>query len=764
MLSKIIRIANVGILKNAVLGARDLKKLTLIYADNAHGKSTFASLLNACVTRNASEIERRRTFGGEKPSVNFRFGDEKNGFHSVFEDGKWSGTAPTLYVFNQEFIERNVYASEGVTPEQRASLLDLAIGESAVNAQAEYNRQNELQREKAAELRAIEEIIDGYKLKLRIDAFINLKKIDDVDEQLQSLEKQIGEAINSNTLLNAPVFRPLPEKPKLEFDALKRVLESTLTDVQADAEDVVMRQISKHGSTEAWLHEGLEHEDGENCPFCGQDIRGIQIFTAYKAYFSEAYNKHKAAINSLMDIVQAGTRDAYIASWLGSIDFNAGITDRWHGIIEFQLPSANSAKASAMMLEARRSLASFAERKQKAPLERIDGECLNHGRELLAGIDDIITSYNKEIDTINKRIDEFKKHLAGRDVEALKIQRNELSLHKIRHDPKVQLHVDALIEVRAELKSVETAKIAAKTQLDGEMVKLLATFQTSINEWLAKFHAPFKIQRLASTYTGGNPRSNYAIAVRGATVSIGPGDSDLTFHTALSEGDKRTLAFAFFLAQLFAAPDYKQATVVLDDVFTSLDHHRRNSTTLAAVKIAQECSQLIVFGHDAQFLRTLRKKCAGKVDDVLELFLKPDQAGYSKLDDFNIDEYCASDYFKNYMTTEALINGTHPMDKLLDAAKALRPLVEGHLHKSFPKKFIEGQTFGQMLDRIRNAPQGSALAALQHIVPDLVDFNDYAASFHHDTMGGHPREDINATELRGYATVAMNFIQTRKPR
>lgn len=52
---------------------------------------------------------------------------------------------------------------------------------------------------------------------------------------------------------------------------------------------------------------------------------------------------------------------------------------------------------------------------------------------------------------------------------------------------------------------------------------------------------------------------------------VGPkGAGDLSFHAALSEGDKRTLAFAFFLARLFADPKRAEATVVLDDVFTSL--------------------------------------------------------------------------------------------------------------------------------------------------------------------------------------------------
>lgn len=63
MLERIISIENVGVFKSAVQKVSTLKKLALIYADNARGKSTLSSVLLACANTDADELKSRKTFG-----------------------------------------------------------------------------------------------------------------------------------------------------------------------------------------------------------------------------------------------------------------------------------------------------------------------------------------------------------------------------------------------------------------------------------------------------------------------------------------------------------------------------------------------------------------------------------------------------------------------------------------------------------------------------------------------------------------------------
>lgn len=70
----------------------------------------------------------------------------------------------------------------------------------------------------------------------------------------------------------------------------------------------------------------------------------------------------------------------------------------------------------------------------------------------------------------------------------------------------------------------------------------------------------------------------------------------------LSEGEHRALALASFLAEAKAVSD--DASIVIDDPVTSLDHDR---STLVAIRLAQEAQrrQVIVFTHNLVFLHHL---------------------------------------------------------------------------------------------------------------------------------------------------------------
>ncbi|MFV8599982.1 hypothetical protein, partial [Ralstonia pseudosolanacearum] len=124
-------------------------------------------------------------------------------------------------------------------------------------------------------------------------------------------------------------------------------------------------------------------------------------------------------------------------------------------------------------------------------------------------------------------------------------------------------------------------------------------------------------------------------------------------------------------------------------------------------------------------------------------------------------EFCASPYYKRYRLVETYLTGK-AQGNMLEVAQALRPLIEGHMHRCFLGRFADGLTMGSMIQNIKDAQPDNPISVLQPLVPDLQAFNEYAAMFHHDTSGGHTRTDVSDGELQHYASAALRFIQAGK--
>ena len=134
--------------------------------------------------------------------------------------------------------------------------------------------------------------------------------------------------------------------------------------------------------------------------------------------------------------------------------------------------------------------------------------------------------------------------------------------------PDVTTAVGEYQAAETERKRLDGEKTKARQQLDALMQATLQQYQTSINKLIADFGAEFSIEQLKPTYAGGEPRSEYGLKMRSKSVKLGS-RADITtgcgFATTLSEADKRTLAFAFFVARLKADPNLAGKLVVLDD-------------------------------------------------------------------------------------------------------------------------------------------------------------------------------------------------------
>ena len=225
----------------------------------------------------------------------------------------------------------------------------------------------------------------------------------------------------------------------------------------------------------------------------------------------------------------------------------------------------------------------------------------------------------------------------------------------------------------------------------------------------------------------------------------------------MSDGDKRTLAFAFFVASASADPKLATRTIVIDDPMCSLDLNRKHHTKNVLKSLHSSAEQLVVLAHDPYFIRDLRDALI-KEDSAAKIALfqlGSASGGYTNFAPLDVDQMCESAYFRHHRLLNDFATGSG--GDSIAVAKAIRPMLEGYLHRRFPVLIPKSLLFGEVVKYIRNAVAPSPLCHAQNLVTELNEINEYAGQFHHDTNpGGLESVGIVEAELQTYVLRALD--------
>jgi wobble nucleotide-excising tRNase len=286
-----------------------------------------------------------------------------------------------------------------------------------------------------------------------------------------------------------------------------------------------------------------------------------------------------------------------------------------------------------------------------------------------------------------------------------------------------------------------------RKQLEEHTNRIIKPYEGRINQLLDNFNAGFEIARTKPAYTGGVASSTYQIVINNTEIELGNSKTPAnqpSFRNTLSSGDRSTLALALFIAHLEGDPDYANRVVVFDDPFTSQDSFRRRQTIHEIKKLGDVCKQLIVFSHDAAFLRQIRDKC--KPADCVGLQLTDLRSQGVKIMPCDLDAVCrgraASDMddLQAYVTTGA--------GKTRDTIRKMRIVLETYCRSTYPVSFAPDDLLGEIVEKIRRTgdqhPAWALMTELDHI-------NEYSREHHH---GEDPQDGsadmIDPQELTGF--------------
>lgn len=757
MLDRIQRITSVGLFNDITPTRISFKKTSLIYGDNGRGKSTLASIMRSYTKIAPSILLKRKTLNSTLSQlVDLQF---TGGRRAKFENESWNTKFSDFHVFDLDFIDTNVYSGGEISPGHRQQLLSFALGHSAVNARAEFDASNSAVAECTRLKREAEAKLTGYRGQLSISQYIRLRNENNIDDLIAANVAEQGKSQQIDLIKRKSKLKKLTEF-NCNLDSFFNIMYKTVDEIDENASVIVkehFQHFPAYGS-EKWIGEGQQFIHKNTCPFCAQNIEGIALINAYKKYFNVEYSNFISEIASL-----DSKRTSILSKFnLAAIEQeHVNVTDgihSWSEFLQLHISNPNFEKLKELKDNLDAQLKECVQFKSSNPLSKLDVKYEEGIKAIINEMGQCVSDFNTLIDGLNNQIDEYQLSLENINIQALTQENTRLNAIKIRHSKAVQDLIDEYTIAKANETAAKATKAAKREALDTIMQTTLGRYESAINSLLLKFGAAFTIEEISYNYLGtGEPRTEYGLKLRGSEITLQ--GEDAGFKTCLSEGDKRTLAFAFFIAVISEDENLNDKIVLIDDPMCSFDTHRKQQTITELKLLNDRCKQLIILAHDAYFIKSLRDEFLKRGVDVNTLSLIKvvhAQGQFSDLMALNLDDECESPYYKNHRLVSGYLNGEQFNPQ--DVAIAIRPLLEGYLHRRFPGHISPGKLFGEIIQLILSAQPNTPLHNALSITDELNQINSYAGRFHHDTNPNAANELVIHGELSAFCSRALNIV------
>jgi wobble nucleotide-excising tRNase len=774
MIQAIEKIDRVGVLNGFDGSGHPLTRLSLIYAGNGRGKSTLAAVLAAAGSGDTDSLSERQSLG-TTGSAHVRLqslGESKR----VLNNGLWAGAPVSTRVFDTQFVDQNVHTGGEVSPSHRQGLIAIAIGATAVDHQEKLETAQKLVATAKSEVQRIEaEVLAMAHAVDRSCSFSMFQKLyvnDAADALVSEAEALLADGRNVAKIYALPLPAEL-KTIKLDLADLFSALGESLSALHSQARRRVAEHMSHLGAgpaqtgVEAWLRAGVGLSADTECPFCGQDTTGLELIDMYAEFFDSAYGDLRDRLDRLQDSLGEAARERIHGQL--SLEYGRALTftAAWKTHVDIpELPELE--RVTERLTEFGRVFDELISLKLARPDVIVDaGDNRLILETCVFDLPGLVEEVNFSIRRACSDIEEYKASLSAASVAELEAKLVAARLAQLRAKPDVQKIFTEWKKAKKEVAKRSAEATAARKATKDAMNATLAGFENVINGHLEKMQAQFRIENVSSTYVGGINRGNYGLRLREKSIDISRGKPP--FRLALSEGDQRTLAFAFFCATVLKEQDLRGQVIVVDDPVTSLDKHRRTHTTNMLNDISLRGAQVILLAHDATYLREVREKFGRKELDnygaprpSTELQLHRGGSGNTSLLTHDLDRECESKYFRNYRQIRAFLSGEAEDGTLVShttAGQAIRPLVESYLHRRFPGHIPKTKkTLGATLLLISGSTQGDVLQYAKHLVPELTEINEFGMRYHHDTESDVELPEPDADEVNAFAQRALRIV------
>lgn len=737
----------------AAKGDTTFRDLVALYAPNGNGKSTLSDIFRSLQSGDTDIMFGRHTLNSSDPSeVAIRL---QGGKQARFNGKQWSNTCPEIAIFDDTFIEETIHSGNTVEPQQRQRLHQVVIGRESVNIQTAMDAIDRSTKKVNDKISTEQDKLETAFPDLKAKTVCDIPFKEDVDKEIKKLTgivnnlKQVDE-IKSSLLPQEVLALSSPCN-------VATCLSTELSSIIADARDQVQAHLKSQGmekQDESWVQKGMKWTGAGNCPFCGQGLENSPTYSLFETYFDEEYNKHIFSLESVSQEVRGAFGDKTVHTIQLAVANNESQMKFWAGKIKTELPEldVDSLIAPAIHL-AGAELSGLIATKKRNPTKAVEIKDNLAWSNMLQDACLALSEYNKAVASVWSEVEELQDSLEGGGLKAAQALLTSFSLSKARHSGKISTACDKLSRYQSSKKKLTNKKAELRKKLDALSEEVLIKHGDGINRYLRQFGTRFTIAKLGTSHTGGTPRTSFDIQINKCAVKTTSGKAGTPhFGNTLSTGDKRALAFAFFLSMVNQDPELDDKLIIFDDPFSSLDSFRRSRTKDRILELVGKARVVIVMSHDRDFLWQVTEK-AGKQQKALKIISSKEG---SVIQEWDINADTLDHYEKDILQLRTYVSGENKND-LLEIARALRTSLEGMFRREFAEMFGQKAWLNDMIEAVKNADTDDRIYRFTPVIAELDDIKEYANPFHHSSVK-KDKIAIDPEELRGYCASVLYVL------
>jgi wobble nucleotide-excising tRNase len=721
-------------------------KNTVVYALNGYGKSTIAAILKSLVNCDSTKITERKSLqGGNSTNLEQEVVLLYESGSSVYKKGwKHNGiiSPPEVLVFDQQFVYDNLFVQR-VESDHKQNIHKIVIGSDGLRISQELTdaKENEKQLKKLFDDKQ-KELEKRQKLTNRSD-YLSIPESDKANIliELENVKRQIDAKNEEERIRSYIGLAPL-SLPKLKFD-LPKTYKLSFESIHAEAEQKVKTHIKDHTakpeSAESFIQQAIE-QTKDSCPFCGQNLDPAQsLINAYRKYFDQSHRASLEMIRTCLAEINHWNPRAELLLLKNQYDkFDDAVRNFNKYVQANQIPPVDLFSYVSRLETLKENVQRTLEQKSLNIALCPPNDEIVELDAIFYDLKDVLEAANLAYKQSTENIEKYLISISSETVYALNTRRSYLDESIKRFSESENNWCQEYQTLDAKFQQATALITVLTDKLSDYSAKVFEEYQASINKTLEDLGVDFRLDRFIEQVDNRSkqPFAEFQIVINESQVPLQARGSNPCFQNTLSEGEKNTLSFAFFINWIKRQTDLAQKVIVFDDPLSSLDDQRKNLTTRLIRDLSHHAGQTIVLTHNKDFLLLLCEKLPA----VKTLTLKKDKKDGSRLSDFDVMEYRKEPQQKRIDDLERYLIQDHCSAH--HAQEQIRPCLETALRFKYFRYLSNITTLGKILDKLEE------LGKLDRpIIKTLRDLNDISSVTHHGEFGEEPLKEITRDEL-----------------